>query len=415
MFQFLTQFYFWGQSGCVLDKTQTFIGVLATLIVLCLIRDKTNFIFKLVQTIHLESDIIRYTNDLNRSIKEGYTLTDLIERITTRRIDVMKLPEKLRDELLKEWRQVEIQPNIFKNYADGRNDAYKKRYEMIRDRQEGTFNARFSFVILLFVMLVDCWPINESVSCLFLLFLLILYVNFTSVLWIKYVMGKSKRKHVYFTKTRGLVLSFLFLFTAYFLALAGIANHSLTHSGTIFVFALAFITAFGLMAHYKVCGIDNSEKYNNGWIAKHAAYITFCSMMLALITLYITEWVEDMASNTPLLFHLRWNISNLSDNLGIMRALFVSYVAFNTFFLEVLVCYFYNLWFKFKNMDFIKDKYRDCKRQKKLHLRKCKLFIYNNLIDGVKGEIILPNREYRRRISFRHRDYIFNLRCYKWG
>ena len=77
----------WGESGSVLDKTQTFVGVLATLIVLCLIRDRTNFIFRLVQTIHLEADISRRTNELNKSIKDGDSLTGMIERITKKYLD----------------------------------------------------------------------------------------------------------------------------------------------------------------------------------------------------------------------------------------------------------------------------------------------------------------------------------------
>lgn len=415
MLQCITLFEFWGQSGCILDKTQTFVGVLATLIVLCLIKDRTNFIFSLVQTIHLESDILRRTNDLNKSIKEGVTLSELIERITRKKVKVQSLPHGIHNDLLTEWNQVEIQPNIFNNYAEERNKAYKGKYDEIKDRKEGLLNARFSFAILLIIMLVDCWPINEKISCLFLLFFLILYVDFTLVLWTKYIVGKSARKHVYFTKTRGLLMSFGMLIVSFLISLVGIASNSFTQMGVKFPFALSFIIAFALMVHYKVCGIDNSDKYNNGWIAKHALYITFSSAMLALCTILIAEWVDRMGVNSYPFHRFNANVNALSANLGMMRTVFVSYVAINTFFIEVLVCYAYNIWFKFYNLHLINEKYEECKKEKKIHMRNCKMIIYNIMDNELKGERISPKMEYLKRITIGRHDFIFNLKWYKWG
>lgn len=408
-------FAFLGESGSVLDKTQTFVGVLTTLIVLCLVRDRTNFISGLVQTIHLESDILRRTRDLNKSIREGNTLSELIEKITRRKVKIQDLPVNIQNDILKEWRQVEIQPNIFNNYAVERNTDYQNKYAEMKSRKEGFYNARFSFVILLIVMLVDCWPVNERFACLFLLFMLILYVDFTMVLWVKYIVGKSNRKHVFFTKTKGLTVSFVILLFSYLIALYMLVNHEMTQIGAKVAFAFSFIIAFAFMAHYKVLGVENSGKNNNGWLAKHAVYITISSIILTLCTCAITEWLQGMKSNDYSYFCLRHNILCLSDDISMMRTIFVSYVAINTFFVEVLACYAYNTWFKFDNLSLIKARYEECKREKRIHLDLCKKIISTKIMNSeLKGAMIPPQKEFNKRITIGNHELIIELKWFKW-
>lgn len=405
----------WGESGSVLDKTQTFIGVLATLIVLCLIRDRTNFIFRLVQTIHLEADISRRTSELNKSIKDGDSLTGMIERITKKKIKIQDLPADIHDKLLNEWQVVDIQPNIFNSYAEERNKAYKEKYAEIKDRKEGLFNARFSFAILLVVMLIDCWPISDELSALILLYLLIFYVLFTSVLWVKYTVGKSSRPHVYFTKTRGLVAAFLMMLVSFLLSLWGISYQIMSPSFVKLEFALTFIITFALMVHYKVFGIENTDKYNNGWLAKHAAYIATSSILLAVISLYIPTWLDDSLRGDFPFNHLSENVAQLSADLGLMRTVFVTYVAVNTFFVETLLCYLFNIWHKFANMGLIKNKFEECKRNKKIHMQRCKKIICSIKDDDLFGERTLPNKVFFKSITIGRHNFTIDLRHYDWG
>lgn len=260
----------WGNVGITLDKTQTFVGILATLIVLCLVRDRNNFIYKLVATIHLESDIRWRTDRLNESISKGPVLTDIFEDIKKRKVKIQELPAPYHDSLMEFWRQVEIQPNIFNQYAESRNTDYQEEYKKIEKKREGLYNARFSFIILLFVMLVDCWPLSKNISCLIFLYLLVFYIDFTLVLWYKYIKGRTEEKHVFFTKTKGLVYISVVMSLIVGIVLLGISHKVMAQLELLLTFVVILCTSLMVMLQYKVIGIENSNKYNNGWIAKHA-------------------------------------------------------------------------------------------------------------------------------------------------
>lgn len=139
-----------------------------------------------------------------------------------------------------------------------------------------------------------------------------------------------------------------------------------------------------------------------------------CSLLLAYGTIVFHNWIDGIETNSYMEFCLKENIKNLSANLGIVRTFFVSYVALNSFFGEVLVCYLFNSYYKFKNLKLIEQKYRECRYAKRENLKRCKQLIYNIPNDVLKGELLAPQWETLKSFSVGHYEFSFDLKMFRY-
>ena len=171
----------------MLDNAQTYIGVLATFIVLCLFNDreknkeekdtnKSNFLLSILFKIGeeklslLKSQVKELQQDIYSVFENkggaSYRISELLNKVET---------NEVRNNLLGILKAVRVQGNLFFKEANIVISNLEEQEKQAQKREELTYVALLSLMLIIVVMLIDCitiLPIGFSCKFTFLLMLI---------------------------------------------------------------------------------------------------------------------------------------------------------------------------------------------------------------------------------------------------
>lgn len=315
----------------MLDNAQTYIGVLATFIVLCLFNEKkkkndddnqSNFLLSILFKVGKERlDLLEnYTKELQQDInlvfenKGGITshISELLEKAED---------SDNKNKLLRILKEVRVQANLFFDEANAVITKLEEQEKLAQEREELTYIALISLMLIIFVMLVDCITILPiEFSCKFVLFTMLMGSVYSFILYKRYLQSEKKVKESFDRENRpeqflkpskmkmiiGLSLAFviwnvisLFVNSKYF-------------SFILLLCVLVFGVKYTKQKWISLCA--KYSRYNRVFILKHGLYIIgyslFCASFLEIMLsdsfiydlgiipnceLYMNNWVTNVS------------------------------------------------------------------------------------------------------------------------
>ena len=179
----------------ILGESQTFIGVLTTIVVLCVVTESGNFVFKIFESI-IEStigEILAIQNKVRNTITkllkfwENSDLKELIQKADS----FSQISDRKKSEIMTQQMMFELK---ISQYSLSFSDKYFlpifKQIELIKYSKEQTFSPLFIFAYCLIIFLCDeivCWfGILKPLMVTFLTFLTSTTFAYLLVIWIKF-------------------------------------------------------------------------------------------------------------------------------------------------------------------------------------------------------------------------------------
>lgn len=188
---------FFSDKPELLGNTQTLLGVLVTLIVLCLFNDESNFLLKLIRnmTADYAKNLQEKMADIRIQIqKQKEDMEKEIGGIVSNRTFWVRLAKAKGDDLYERiLNNNKEEQNVLGGMLDNLSEPLSKFGKTDGDLQlkrENVFVSLFFLILLLGVMMIDACCISNAVGSLFfrylLLFLLIIHSRFGfASIWIK--------------------------------------------------------------------------------------------------------------------------------------------------------------------------------------------------------------------------------------
>lgn len=352
-----------GECPSLLGGTQTFVGVLATLIVLCLFKGKSNF---------LQGIIVNLSNDLIIDIKRSITLlrqsmlvndtdSNIQEEIANDYDFWLSLANKEYKQKLNQNRvNADNETDLFFLKANSHINDYSNNLNEFKNKKEDKFISLFTLIIIISVQTIDCVNVNEQVGAFFLLFVTILASFYSFVLWKKFITGANNiEKHKDLSVIKCCLITVLCIILGYFLWTFLMGWFS-SHVWVYISFLGCMIFALFALSKNKILNFENSDYYNNRFVAKHSIYIVVMSVLLAIILeISCTEgFLYDFLSGYSNDYLKNWN-NNMSyfSDIKIARVIFILFLVFNSFFIPLLSGYAYNVIKANRSTKQIKEEY----------------------------------------------------------
>lgn len=178
----------------MLDNAQTYIGVLATFIVLCLFnKDNSNFLFSTLMQVGddmlamMKNHVLALKQDINSIYNNRNGITTRISNL------LEKANEDDRKKMLQIMNVIRMQENLFFKEATDILNSFEREKKQVKDREELAYIALFSLILIIIVMLLDCLTIvSLEFRAMFSLFLIITGSLYSIVLYRKYLQFKTE-------------------------------------------------------------------------------------------------------------------------------------------------------------------------------------------------------------------------------
>jgi len=375
----------------MLDNAQTYIGVLATFIVLCLFNDreknkeekdtnKSNFLLSILFKIGeeklslLKSQVKELQQDIYSVFENkggaSYRISELLNKVET---------NEVRNNLLGVLRAVRVQGNLFFKEANIVISNLEEQEKQAQKREELTYVALLSLMLIIVVMLIDCITILPiGFSCKFTFLLMLIGGFYSAVLYKKYL--NQKLDNIIFDEKEvldkflkpskgnmviGMSLTFigwnviaLFICSKYF-----------------YVISLLCIIWFGIWKTKKkwmlLC--EKYDKYNRVFVLKHGIYIIIYSLVCALLLEIISYFSFIYKSNV--IFNWQFYLNNWNMNIAFLsNPILIKYTVLVFFTLNGLILPFlfgYLKWNFLEKMAIKKlDELQDRRKEKVLEFQK---------------------------------------------
>lgn len=332
----------------LLGGAQTFIGVLITLLVLCLFHDKdTNFMLRIV--FNMIADFLS-------------SLAHSVERM---RADLEEKPKASKSEQLAQadfhWlnqsmKYPEIHAKLLEISEDSENkitnfvNSHKRHLERLRNIQqkvdkktENELVSHSMLLILMVVMTLDSIGISLQVGSVFLCFLMLLSSVYFTYLWIQYLAFKSHDDKRYKTRrTRTLLLLCGISLICSFIGWAVIsALTSFTFWWFLLISGLIFSLPIIIIACCITTNFKQSERYNKKFVTNHTIYILIVSAFVTycVTCLYNCNLLFGIEQSKALLDNLHRNVGLVTSNVNVLQRIFVIYAVLNAFFIPIFAIY----------------------------------------------------------------------------
>lgn len=348
---------FFSEKPELLDNTQTLFGVLITLIVLCLFNNDSNFLIRLIKnmiadfTKNLQVKMKDIWEDIN--LKEKKIYADLGGIVANRKYWVRQAEEKsseLFNRILENNKQEQdIIAGIFNNLEEPLKN-FKETEKDINLKNESSFVSLFFLVLMLCVMLLDACCVSNGFGSIFLILLTYVSTYFTFSLWYRFLSDKEVGlKYPYNSSTKFFAIPILIGIILFLLWLVTIALWHFNFIGFwsfsfLYYIVLVAIVSYRLMSNFRYC-----ERYNNQFVIKHSFYIISTCAIIAVLLYGLRNINIDNIDNGGVLLPLKQNIQIMQDNIDVIvnnsrwvRRVFVSLATCNTFFIPLLLGYYYN-------------------------------------------------------------------------
>lgn len=176
-------------NSFLFGNSQTFIGVLITLIVLCLFNDKSNFILGMISI--LNKDMETYLNKCLDALKESKNFPSQPSLPKNGAYSYDYWIERLDERTKQKWMKIE---NDYKDYifafhnkSQSFINQYKEEINRILNRHELIFIEIHLFINSLILMAIDgCCTISVGWNC-FVCILTFMSVCYSCFLWYHYI------------------------------------------------------------------------------------------------------------------------------------------------------------------------------------------------------------------------------------
>ncbi|MBD5215481.1 MAG: hypothetical protein HDS78_03030 [Bacteroidales bacterium] len=179
----------------ILGESQTFVGVLTTVVVLCVVTESGNFVFKIFESI-IESTIVeihaiqnKVRNTITDLLKfwENSDLKELIQKADSFR----QISDNKKSEIMTQQMLFELKTSQYSlSFSDKYFLPIFKQIELIKCSKEQTFSPLFIFAYSLIVFLCDevvCWFGDlKPLMVTFLTFFTSTTFAYLLVIWIKF-------------------------------------------------------------------------------------------------------------------------------------------------------------------------------------------------------------------------------------
>lgn len=334
----------------LLEGTQTFIGVLITLLVLCLFHDeKTNFMLRIVGSMiddflsSIAHSVDRMRSDLkkpktrNKSEELAYADNYWIKQSEA-------FPD-IHDEFLTIYEESEDIINKYVNKYQKHLTRLKQIQQKVNEKSENELISHSLMLYLMVVMTLDGIGVSADFGCFFLSFLMVLTIPYFCYIWYQYIRFKDAPPVVYRTrKTRTLLfLTCLTVFLSFF-AWLGITTFmrmptcSYVFCSMVLFMIPMFVVGLSISANFK-----KSERYNKKFVTNHTIYILFTSLLLSLCVYGICRAGLPFGLSNNSCYVANWNanIEIVTNNISIIRNALVLFAVLNAFFIPMFAVFIY--------------------------------------------------------------------------
>ncbi|MCD8183794.1 MAG: hypothetical protein LUE99_12755 [Bacteroides sp.] len=275
----------------MLDNAQTYIGVLATFIVLCLFNNNSsNFLFYTLMEVGdnmmvmMKNHVLALKQDINSIYENKNGITTRISKL------LEKAVEEDRKKLLQSVNAIRMQENLFFKDATDIVSHFEDKEKQVKEREELAYIALFSLMLIIIVMLLDCLTfISIEFRSVFALMLLMIGSVYCIVLYKRYLQPEYENNISYNKE----VSSERFLKPAKLIMVRGMILTFLAWSlVALFIsstwFALILLPCmFGVGAWCTkrtwIRRCDRYNKYNRIFILKHGAYVSGYALLCAIL------------------------------------------------------------------------------------------------------------------------------------
>lgn len=337
----------WSDEPEILGGTQTFIGVMVTLIVLCIFCeiDGSNFLRKIacIAWQQLREANAAYIADLKamlditKNIPESFrplvTQSKTWERIATGD-DKVRFTENRNKTMI-------VPLSFFENAQEAINSSEEK-IKKYQNRKEDTFIQLFLLIVSIFVLTIDSMHIGCRIGALILNIASFCIVLFSGSMWLiklKNLMpvhNVTKRTNLY--KRYIGTTFFVILLFVFFLSLLGLSI------GCFFVFFLniCMFSSFAIYVSIKWSKIQ-MERYNIRFVIEHSLYVILLLMVCSTVFYCICYIV-----NYPVLYNdirlqsyfIRWQTNiELITNIKYAQTIFACTLSMCGLFVPIVIDY----------------------------------------------------------------------------
>lgn len=334
----------------LLGDSQTIIGVFITLIVLCLFSNESNFLLKLIcnMVADFTKNLQEKISEIRDEIKSQKSKNDkqLGDIVMNRKYWVKQAKQKDKSLYERIIQNNKEEQDILSGILNNLNEPltnFDHTNEYLKLKRENVFVSLFFLILLLSVMVMDACCISNEVGSIFLSLLTFITSYFTIMLWYRFSVDQkegteySNHSHILRDVVGGTV-STIFI---WILLLGGFRFNNTTVWFFSFFFFVIMVAGFSyhLMHNFRYC-----VRYNNQFVIKHSFYIMFVCALITLILYGLCN--VDCSDGDCLLYssiqNIQFNIGNLISDSNWTKRSFVFLAALNTFFIPLLVGYYYN-------------------------------------------------------------------------
>lgn len=334
----------------LLGDSQTLVGVMVTLIVLCLFSNESNFLLKLICnmvadfTKNLQEKITEIKDQINKQKNKNDEEVGSI--VMNRAYWVSQAKEKGDDLYNRIIQNNKNEQDIISGILNNLNEPlakfdHTKEYLMLK--RENVFVSLFYLILLLSVMVMDACCISNGLGSLFLTLLTYVTSYFSIMLWYRFSVDKKEgteylnHNHIILTVLFGVFVTILLWLL--FLGFSKYDNISIWLISFLYYVVMTALFSYHLMHNFRYC-----VRYNNQFVIKHSFYIMVVCAVITFI-LYIISNMDCNADDNklfPYIQNAQFNIQMLVNDSKWTKRLFVLIAAMNTFFIPLLFGYYYN-------------------------------------------------------------------------
>lgn len=336
-------------EGELFSHSQTFLGVLLTLVVLCLFNNESNFLLELLTTFN--NDMENYLKNCLDSLKKD--ISGKFQFFNNGAYDKgyweTKLDDAKRSKLLKIASKAQNTSYNFFNKGNELIDQYKDTKKKRVEKKEILFiELHFFFVGLLLMTIDACCKVGIGWA-FFVLLLVLQSVTFTTLLWVYYFKNIpfveeypsqliSSNSCLFF----GLLKNIGFPIVGIILLLFPFCFFN---SVLLECLILVIFLIFAFFHSKRALKDLNHYKYNSRFVLKHTIYMLFIAFVVAiLVKIVLSVKVSSYLSNcnwddiATIVGYWEINIKDLSS-LNILGDFFVVYFVLVCFIAPLLIGY----------------------------------------------------------------------------
>lgn len=336
-------------EGELFSHSQTFLGVLLTLVVLCLFNNESNFLLELLTTFN--NDMENYLKNCLDSLKKD--ISAKFKFLNNGAYDKgyweTKLDDAKRSELLKIASKAENTSYNFFNKGNELIDQYTDTKKKRVEKKEILFiELHFFFVGLLLMTIDACCKVGIGWA-FFVLLLVLQSMTFTTLLWVYYFKNIpfveeypsqliSSNSCLFFGLLKNIGLPIVGIILLLF-------PFCFFNSVLLECLILVIFLIFAFFHSKRALKDLNHYKYNSRFVLKHTIYMLFIAFVVAIIVkMVLSDKVSSYLSNcnwddiATIAGYWKINIKNLSS-LNMLGDFFVVYFVLVCFIAPLLIGY----------------------------------------------------------------------------